>query len=121
MSDAPAGTEDGGPVRFMHQHIALDYVLRVGSNPVNVGPGLTTDPETAPQETDSRGVTLAVMGALLAIAGFALLRSMRPPAHRRLLIRLAEIEESRDASGGITTEQDVERSRILARLRFGRS
>ena len=29
MSDAPAGTEDGGPVRFMHQHIALDYVQRV--------------------------------------------------------------------------------------------
>ena len=98
-----------------------DYVLRLGANPVNIGTAATADATAAADTGEGRGVILAVMGTLLVIAGFAVHRSMRPPARRRLLLRLAEIEEARAASGSVTSDAELERSRILARLRFGRS
>lgn len=97
-----------------------DYVLRLGSNPVSVTPEATTNPAAAVRKTEDGRFILAVMGALLVIAAFALLRTLRPSTQRRLLIRLAELEESR-AANGESPAAEIERSRILARLRFGRS
>jgi hypothetical protein len=97
---------------------AGDYVLRLGSTPASGGTEATTRP--VPAEETEGTVVLATMGALLLVAAFAVLRAFRPPAQRRLLLRLARLEESRDASGRMGPDAEVERSRILARLRFGR-
>lgn len=93
------------------------YVLRVGIDPVNVTPEVAETPASP----DRRGITLAVMSALLLAAGIAALRMMRPPAERRMLLRLAQLEETRDPAGRMSPDAETERSRILARLRYGRS
>jgi uncharacterized OB-fold protein len=40
MADAEVTDEEGGPVRFMQQHIALDYVMRVSPIAVSFAAGL---------------------------------------------------------------------------------
>jgi hypothetical protein len=96
---------------------AADYVLRVGVDPVTATPEATSAPATP----DRRGITLLVMGMLLLAAAVAALRMLRPPAERRMLLRLAQLEETRDRTGRMSPHAETERSRILARLRYGRS
>lgn len=99
----------------------LEYVLRVGVNPVAVDPNAGVTTPAAAESDDRRAITLIVMGALLAFAAFAMYRAAQPPTSRRLLLRLAELEESRDESGRLSPDGETERGRILARLRFGRA
>ena len=97
---------------------AGEYVLRVGGDPV-----------TAPVETPVRpvagsrrpAIALMVMVGLLGLGVFGFVRAARPSARRRLLLRLAQLEETRDADGRMDAAAEMERSRILARLRFGSS
>jgi hypothetical protein len=78
------------------------YVLRIGGGPV--GPG-TRDPRRA-----------GLVVGILAVLGLAFAWLVRPPPRRRLLLRLAEIEEAR-AAGGDPTGDARERGRILTQLR----
>ena len=77
------------------------YVLRIGGGPVG------------PPARDSRKAALVV--GILAVLGLACAWLVRPPARRRLLLRLAEIEEARAA--GDPAADARERGRILTQLR----
>lgn len=96
-----------------------EYVLRVGVNPVGAGAAETT-PAAAVDDTNDAAI-LAIMGALLLVGAVAVLRAVRPSQQRRLLLRLAQLEEAGAAAGHMSPRDEVERSRILARLRFGRT
>lgn len=78
------------------------YVLRVGGSPVG-----------APAR-DRRKAGLVV--GILAVLGLAVAWLVRPPARRRLLLRLAQIEEAR-AAGADPAGDARERGRILTQLR----
>jgi hypothetical protein len=78
------------------------YVLRIGAGPA--GPA-ARDPRKA-----------GIVVGILAVLGLAVAWLVRPPRRRRLLLRLAEIEEAR-AAGGDPSGDARERGRILTQLR----
>jgi hypothetical protein len=80
------------------------YVLRVGG-----GASAAVDP-TRPDPRKA----IVIVGAL-AVLGLGMAYVVRPPARRRLLLRLAQIEEARAA--GEPAAHAGERRRILTRLR----
>lgn len=104
-----------GPVLRSPFPAGDDYVLRVGGDPSDAAAAAAG----APTPRRDRSLALIPIAVLLIVGALAMTRAGRPPMRRRLLLRLAEIEEARAAGdGGVDLR---ERGRILARLRRGPS
>jgi hypothetical protein len=95
------------------------YSLVVGGQPFSMGTPPTADPAvpaaTPPSRPRSWLFALAPLVALIAVAGIAARRAVRPSTERSMLIRLAVLDEEADGS-----EMDAatrrERERIIERL-----
>ena len=93
------------------------YVLEVGGQPVDLGAPL---PSAMPPVTPAPGprrwalLLLPAIG-LLGAGAWVVARSARPPERRRLLIRLAALEEQ-IAADGPDPSLDRERARLTERL-----
>jgi hypothetical protein len=96
------------------------YRLEIGGQPVAldapITPGAGAAPLTpAPAARSPWRFALVPGVALLALAAFMAFRSSRPSTRRRLLIRLAAVDEDL-AAGGAEPLRKRERERILERL-----
>lgn len=96
------------------------YILTVGGEPVALGPvGPTAGmPPVSPGDSPRRQllVLLPLIG-LIGVAGWALARGARPPARRRTLVRIAEIDEAIAADGDdprLASEREQLMERLLA-------
>jgi hypothetical protein len=90
-----------------------EYRLEVGGQPFSLaGPATPTGPiATSPVSPRRRWLAAVPLLGLAMFAAAAGLRAARPPAHRRLLLRLAVLDE--DQSG---EDDGRERERIMEQL-----
>ena len=74
-----------------------EYIVQVGVNPVDLGQSQqNAAPPPSPQEQQkdrSNGIIVVIVAVVvISLAGFLLWRR-RPPAHRRVLVQLARLED----------------------------
>jgi hypothetical protein len=100
-----------------------EYVIQVGipeasASAIAAGAAQAQAPPRPPPSPSRAADTLLLILALLGVATAAILvvQARRPPLQRRLLIRLAELEEALDADAQ-DGEARVERERVRERLR----
>jgi hypothetical protein len=105
---------------FIRAPGADDYQLVIGGEAISLGdatgmPMTGIDPATTAAPPRNWSAPLLPAAALLALAAWALALAARPQRRRRLLIRLATLDEEM-AESGVDSQRQRERDRILDRL-----
>jgi len=98
---------------------SVPYVLVVGGEPVDLGAPLPTAmPPVSPAPGPRRWALLLLpLTGLVGVGVWVLSRAGKPPERRRLLIRLASLDEQIAAEGS-DPQLDRERERIAERLLY---